>query len=187
MLKIATIEANRQQAKLRFVQGDMRHFVFRKKFDAIISMFTTFGYFNNRQDDIGVIKSIRQSLKPNGIFLIDLNNAARLVHSFLEKKSKDAKTGRLTGTELKKLSNGLVVRLRHKFDLLKMQWSIARFWKSKAHFFSVAEIHIYNLPELKLLLESHGLCVEKEWGDYDGSPLQADSRRMIVLARKNST
>ena len=38
--------------------------------------------------------------------------------------------------------------------------------------------------ELRLLLERHGLKIEKMYGDYDGSELNADSPRMIALCRK---
>ena len=34
--------------------------------------------------------------------------------------------------------------------------------------------------ELRLLVERHGLAVEHLFGNYDGSPLKADSPRMIA-------
>lgn len=188
LLDLAQKDAKRERAKLRFFHGDMRRLKFRSRFDVIISMYTSFGYFSNIQDDADAVKGVGRSLKPRGIFLIDLNNASRVIYSFLEKNSKDVKTGRFTGTETKKLSNGLAVKLQHEFDLLKMQWTIARFWKRGGrNFHSAAEIHVYSLSELKILLESRGLFVEKEWGNYDGSSLQVDSKRMIVLARKRRT
>jgi SAM-dependent methyltransferase len=37
--------------------------------------------------------------------------------------------------------------------------------------------------ELRLLLERNGFTVERQWGDYDGSPVGDDGPRLIVLAR----
>jgi hypothetical protein len=43
----------------------------------------------------------------------------------------------------------------------------------------------YLMPrELKILLERHGLRIERMFGNYDASPLTADSPRMIALCRR---
>lgn len=38
--------------------------------------------------------------------------------------------------------------------------------------------------ELRLLIERHGMRIEKLYGNYDGSPLDADSPRMIAMCRR---
>jgi ubiquinone/menaquinone biosynthesis C-methylase UbiE len=38
--------------------------------------------------------------------------------------------------------------------------------------------------ELRLLVERHGMRIEKLYGDYDGSDLDADSPRMIAVCRR---
>ncbi|MGH7215275.1 MAG: hypothetical protein ACREIT_10980 [Tepidisphaeraceae bacterium] len=38
--------------------------------------------------------------------------------------------------------------------------------------------------ELRLLLERHGLKIERMWGNYDGTPLGLDSPRMIACCRR---
>jgi hypothetical protein len=45
---------------------------------------------------------------------------------------------------------------------------------------------LYTLPELTHLLEGAGLRVEQVWGDFDGQPYRATSRRMIVRASRSS-
>ena len=37
--------------------------------------------------------------------------------------------------------------------------------------------------ELRILLERNGLKIRKIWGNYDGSALNADSPRMIVMTQ----
>jgi hypothetical protein len=41
---------------------------------------------------------------------------------------------------------------------------------------------MYTARELNALLDSAGLCVEHWYGDYDGSRLGSESKRMIVIA-----
>jgi hypothetical protein len=38
--------------------------------------------------------------------------------------------------------------------------------------------------ELRLLVERHGMRIEKLYGNYDGSAMDADSPRMIAMCRK---
>jgi hypothetical protein len=45
----------------------------------------------------------------------------------------------------------------------------------------------YIMPrELTLLLERNGLSVEKLYGNYDGTPLAANSPRMIALCGRKA-
>src|SRR5699024_3406489 len=42
-----------------------------KQFDAVFNLFTSFGYFENPDDNLKVIQNIKTSLKPNGYGVID--------------------------------------------------------------------------------------------------------------------
>ena len=48
---------------VRFVQGDMREIPFRAEFDAVVNMFTAFGYFDSEADDQRVIDGAAAALK----------------------------------------------------------------------------------------------------------------------------
>jgi SAM-dependent methyltransferase len=60
----------------------MRDFVRPAAFDLIISIFTSFGYFEDRRDDLTVLRNILRSLKPDGACVIDVlgkERAARML------------------------------------------------------------------------------------------------------------
>lgn len=54
------------------VQSDMRDFVRPGTFDLALSLFTSFGYFDTRDEDLAVLRNVRTSLKTGGVFLIDV-------------------------------------------------------------------------------------------------------------------
>lgn len=58
--------------KVEFVQDDMREFRRPVAFDAVINMFTSFGYFEDQADDRKVVNNVYESLKPGGSFLLEL-------------------------------------------------------------------------------------------------------------------
>lgn len=60
---------------LEFYQHDMRKLFRTNYFDAVFNLFTSFGYFEKRQDDLNVFKAVEKSLKSKGLFVFDFLNA----------------------------------------------------------------------------------------------------------------
>ena len=68
-LRLARQEVAKQKLKVDFVKGDMRRFDFDYQFDAVISMFTSFGYFKSEADDLKVLKNYGGHLKASRMVL----------------------------------------------------------------------------------------------------------------------
>src|SRR5690554_3145970 len=58
---------------LHFKTHDMREPV-GQKFDAVFNLFTSFGYFENGQDNLSTLKAIQESLLDDGFAVIDFMN-----------------------------------------------------------------------------------------------------------------
>lgn len=58
-----------------FIQADMRDLDAENEFDAVISIFTSFGYFDDADDDRKVVANVFRALKPRGAFVLDLTPA----------------------------------------------------------------------------------------------------------------
>lgn len=70
------LEANKSaNNSLEFYQHDMRKLFRTNYFDAVFNLFTSFGYFDKRQDDLNVFKAVEKGLKLNGVFVFDFLNA----------------------------------------------------------------------------------------------------------------
>ena len=61
---------------LKFIEHDMRN-PFNTKYNAILNLFTSFGFFENDADDIAILKNIKNGLKPEGIAIIDFMNVKK--------------------------------------------------------------------------------------------------------------
>ena len=48
--------------------------VYPKKFDAVFNLFTSFGYFENEEDNLNTIRSIKKELNEEGVGVIDFLN-----------------------------------------------------------------------------------------------------------------
>jgi len=84
------LESGRKRAAdeglvVEFVQADMRSFVRPNALDCAISMYTTFGYFEDAADNRQVLENIHRSLKDDGILVIEMIGKEILARIFLHR------------------------------------------------------------------------------------------------------
>jgi len=72
---------------LHFEVHDMRK-AYSKKFNAVFNLFTSFGFFDDAEDDLNTIKSIKANLKDNGVGVIDFLNADFVVNNLVKENTK---------------------------------------------------------------------------------------------------
>lgn len=174
LLNIAKRNMKNERAEFPLVRADMRHFPFRKQvFDAVICMFTSFGYLPSENEDMKSFKEVRRILRKGGKFLLDVANKNHVIKIFkerewaefepfymLEKRSLDLQTSRL-------LSQWTIIRKDTKEV------------KSLQH-----NVRLYTFQKLKQMLKEAGLKIKEVYGDYDKKEFTLDSTRMIVLAKR---
>lgn len=84
-IKFASSKSN---DTLRFKVHDMRHVFARNEFDYVFNLFTSFGYFDTKQENLGVIDATIQSLKPGGRFLLDFLNPYVVVNNLVHEEDQ---------------------------------------------------------------------------------------------------
>lgn len=169
-LKEAAQRAKKAGVKLRLMRGDMRRPKFRGEFDAAINLFTSFGYFQRKSDDIKTLKGVARALKPGGKFMIDIIHGD-FVHAHFRPRN---------WARLEDGSYHLEESTAHKDGVIST-WTVLRKGKSqKRTFFS----RLYTRKTLFAALRRAGLKPLKFWGSFTGKKLTADTNRLIALARK---
>jgi SAM-dependent methyltransferase len=93
---------------LEFYQHDMRKLFRTNYFDAVFNLFTSFGYFERRQDDLNVFNAVEKALKPNGIFVFDYLNSEYVKKIIVARdvKTIDGITFRIS----KKIENNTIIK-----------------------------------------------------------------------------
>lgn len=160
--------------RLSFIRGDMRSLPFQGEFDAVINLWTSFGYFVNPADDLRVLKSVAKALKPGGGFLIDIVNSGWLTKNFTPKNW----SRRPDGTYL--LEDVQLVKGKDHAHINTFT-VIGRGRRPASGTFFVRN---YDYARLAKLLKQAGLVPVRRWGGLDASPYEPDCRRMVILARK---
>jgi len=167
LLRKALQKKKDKQITSSFVQADMRYFPFKIKFDTIFSLFTSFGYFDSDEKHLQVAREIAASLNPGGTFIIDYFNARYVRDTLITYGERLVDDVRIK--EKRWLSDKRV----HKNIVIMKEDGEKYFQES---------VRLFELTELSVLLQEAGITTVRVFGDYDGSPYSAGSKRMILFA-----
>nr|WP_240955965.1 class I SAM-dependent methyltransferase [Wenzhouxiangella sp. XN79A] len=154
------------------VQADMRSFERPGAFDAVLVMWTSFGYFEAEDDHGRVLDRILASLKPGGRLLLDVVGLETLIRDLQPVHCTENDDGTLL-IERPVLTEH-ATRLDNEWLLIDGDRVHRRAWSHR----------VWSAGELSRLLEAHGFAVEAVDGDFDGTPYGLDSDRLIVIARR---
>jgi SAM-dependent methyltransferase len=172
LLDKARAKASAVGAKIEWVQKDMRDFVRADSFALVLSMFTSFGYFDDRQEDMIVLENMFTSLRQGGACLIEVLGKERL-----------AKILQRTTSTL--LADGTMVVERHEiFDdwtRVRNEWLVIRNGRAKSFKFHHT---IYSGLELRERMERAGFVAVALHGNLDGDEYGPDAERLIAIGRK---
>lgn len=178
---------NLKLKNIKFVKGDIRKIKFKNKFDAVISIFTSFGYFEKEEENLKVIHKVYESLKNGGKFLLDLENPAWFLKTVIFKPGFfiDKDTNFPTSLFRRKIS-----KLKNFDDIYKYDYFCNRiiieqsfYYKNKKIKYG-ASFKLYSLDEIKIILEKVGFKITKVYGNYDTEKYTKTSPRMIIVAEK---
>lgn len=166
--------AEREKVSVQWVEEDMRDFICEECFDLVLNLFTSFGYFENKNDDRKVLHNIYKSLKPGGKFVMELTGKEILARLFLETMSNRYEEKGITFVERHKIKDG--------WSRIENEWMILRDDNSFTKF--QFEHTLYSGQELKYLMEDAGFRHIRIYGTLDGDEYDQGSMRLIVIGEK---
>lgn len=173
-LDLAGKHAAASKVTLDLVQSDMRIIPFEAAFDAVINMFTAFGYLESEEEDQKVLAAVQRALKPGGWLLLDMLNREWVVTNQVE---KDWHLG----------PDGAVYLEQRNLDLLASKNHVTFHSLDKEGLLRDLgghHIRLYTLTEMAAQINKAGLTFIRVYGGYTSEPYGVSSRRMIVVARK---
>ncbi|ASS47646.1 MAG: hypothetical protein A3D31_17630 [Candidatus Fluviicola riflensis] len=139
-------------------------------YDVILNLFTSFGYFDNVQDNAKVLSSVFNALNENGLLIIDFMNAEKVIRE-LKTRQEIARDG-ITFHIKREVSNGKIVK------------TIAFEAEGQSHFFQ-EKVQVLDLIDFQQLLGNAGFEIRETLGNYvleQYNPLISD--RLILICKK---
>ena len=161
-----------------YLRADMRELPFSMQFDAVVSLFTSFGYFDDRGDDARVLDGVARALIPGGRFLLDVMNAV------------EVRANLVPASETRQGDH--VVRVRRSLDDREpggpyVRKHVVVIDAKTGHEAGVFEerVRLYAPDELDAALETAGLSpVGPRYGAFDGRAFDDSAPRLVRVAAR---
>ena len=163
-----------QQDNLEFYLHDMRMPFRVNYYDHAFNFFTSFGYFKTRREHDDAIRTISQSLKPGGSFMIDYLNVHYTESHFVPNETKN-----IDGT------NYEIHRWEDDHNFYK---KIIISDPLVLHTMDYTEkVAKFSFGDFNDMLSYHSMQVQDVFGDYMLNPYDTrKTKRMIIFASKKS-
>ena len=159
---------------LRYTRGDMRRLPTRwtGRFDAVVNLFTSFGFFAVPADDARVMHEFARVLAPGGTLV-------------WHGGSRDGVMAKFLARDWWKSDDGTMIGHERSFDPLSGVLTIHTAWEgpsgrgNREH-----RIRLYTATRLAELCLDAGLVVEEAYDGWHDRPLTRRSGEMVLIARK---
>jgi len=172
LLRKAKEDAAKLNLEIEFLSDDMRRFVRDNSFSLILNMFTSFGYFDDQEDDLKVLENAYRSLKHEGAMIIDLLGKEPLARRYQATGS----TERIDGSLLIERHE-----IREDWTRCRNEWILVKNGTAKTFNF---QTRLYSGQEMKDIMRRAGFVEVKVFGDLDGNEYGVNADRLIAVGRK---
>jgi len=160
---------------LRYVRGDMRSLPdeWTGRFDAVVNLFTSFGFFLDPADDARVIGEFARVLVPGGVLVWHGGSRDGVMARFLERDWWRSSDDTMIGHE-------------REFDPLSGVLTVRATWRGKKDAGEREHrIRLYTATRLAELCASAGLVVLHAFDAWTDRPLTRKASEMLLVARKD--
>ena len=170
LLNFAKDDANKFGLEITFYKSDIRNFFIDTKFDLIVNLFTSFGYFSSDEENFAFVKNAFKMLNKGGFFVLDFFNKEFLIQNLVSDSQK--KINGRTIIEHRKISGNRVI----KKIQIKKESVINEYIES---------VRLYAKNEILNKFSDIGFSVNKIFGNYDGEKFDTkNSQRLIIIFTK---
>ncbi len=154
----------------RLIRGDMRALGLRAgSFDAVVNLFTSFGYFESDEEHRHVLREVARVLTAGGRFALDFLNAPVVCATLVPRDER-------------RTSKEMVVQERRLSDDRK--YVIKRIHVGGDSRTYEERVRLFERAELEALLRGAGLEPLEALGDYEGRPHTPESPRCLLIAER---
>jgi len=158
---------------LQFYRHDMRQPFGTNRFDVVLNLFTSFGYFETRHENLQVVENMHNTLKPGGTLVIDYLNMHYTQKHLVHREQKEI--------------DGIIYDIHRWADEQFFYKHITITHISLPEPLTYTEmVSKFGLKDFEVMLAQHNLEITNVFGDYGLHDFAEEkSNRLIIMATKN--
>ena len=157
-----------ESENLKFKIHDMRK-PLGQKFDLVVNLFTSFGYFDDFKDNLKTLDSIKSSLKKNGLAVIDFLNIKYLKNNLIHKNTEE-----IDGIKFhlnRSIKNGfLTKKISFKHELNEYNFE--------------EKVRSLDLDDFKSMFKQSNIEILHIFGDYKLTSFDENNSKRLIFILK---
>ena len=166
LLEVAVAES----PHIPYVRADMRALPIGDcRFDLVVNLFTSFGYFSSDDQNREVLTEVRRVLAHDGVFVLDYLNASHVRSALIPHDSR-----RIGGREV----------TQDRWITQGGRYVEKRITATGTQRSFTERVRMFEPDDLRCMLHDSGLVIDREFGDYASGPLDATNPRAIFFAHR---
>jgi 2-polyprenyl-3-methyl-5-hydroxy-6-metoxy-1,4-benzoquinol methylase len=170
LLRVAESSARKEKLDIHFIKADLRKIELSEKFDLVVNLFTSFGFFETDEDNFSIFRTASDLLKPGGYFVFDFLNSSFIKNNLVQESREDKLNEKII--QKRRIEGNRVI----KDIIIQHNGSVKTFYES---------VKLYMRGELQEAIHKNGLAIKETFGDFTGSDFkEATSPRIIIIAQK---
>ncbi len=167
-LSATLLRLARQVTHAPLVRADMRQLPIRpRSMDLTVNLFTSFGYFERDSEHISALSEMISTVRHEGWFVIDFLNPATVRRSLVPEETVEVGDSRI------QVSRSVSPDGRYVCKTIRSH--TGKNYRER--------VRLFEPDQMSAMLRQTGVEVRFRFGDYDGTPLHADSARTILLGQ----
>lgn len=158
-----------------FEAADAFEYVTPSKCDAAFNWYTSFGYSNDDAVNIQMLHRVRESLKPDALFILDYMNVPNILANFKPVYTREQNVNGMT-VEFQKHTE-----INHERGMIGSRW-IYKFPDGSERE-GRGESRLYMPEDIGGLFEQAGFENIQYWGGFDGEACDEQAQRCFVMGK----
>ena len=160
------IEAKKNESdNLKYMIHDMRY-PLNQRFDLILNLFTSFGYYEKDDDNISVINSIKSNLNSKGQAVIDFFNIDYVLDNLIKYEEKTIDQTKFVINRY--LENNLLIK-DITIDSNNKQYKFQE------------KVKAYRVEDFLTMLKNCNIELKEKFGDYHFNSFNKDSSPRLIM------
>ncbi|WP_299679042.1 cyclopropane-fatty-acyl-phospholipid synthase family protein [uncultured Tenacibaculum sp.] len=157
-----------ENESLSFEVWDMRK-TLENKYDAVFNLFTSFGYFDDDNEDLQVLKAIKTGLKDDGVLVLDFLNVIKTEQQLVKQEVKT-----IDNIEFhikREIKDGFIFKhINFKAD-------------NEEHSYT-EKVKFLSFDKMKRYFDAVGLEIIDTFGDYNLNSFNEETSNRLILVAK---
>lgn len=169
LLAAAQRKTQRYTDSLQLLRADMRALPLAEgSLDAVLQLFTAFGYFSTDAENASVIAGVRRTLQHGGLYMLDFLNEAQVRSSLIPRSEST-------------VGDAVIVQERCiEQDRVQKRIRVQRDGGERVF---TESVRLFTLDDFQRMFEENALRLEHLFGNYHGDTYNNDSPRCLMFAR----